>query len=525
MIIVTRIRLPLGSTKEEAEEAARRAVGCDGSYALRRVSYDLRRGQAAMVCSVTVSLGDPDREKSAASSGKNMQYSERQQLRPRPGTEKMNYRPVVVGAGPAGLFAAYLLSEYGYRPILLERGADVDSRAESVDSFFRGGSLDLSSNVQFGEGGAGTFSDGKLTTRINDGLCDYVLNTFCFFGAPDDILIKAKPHIGTDNLRGVVKRIREKIIENGGDVRFRSLVEDISTGSGGVTGVICSGEEIPAQTVVLACGHSARDTYSMLMSKGAVITAKPFSVGFRIEHLQEDVDRSLYGDLAGDSRLPAGEYSLSAHIAGRGVYTFCMCPGGTVVAAASENGGVVTNGMSGYLRNGINANSAVCVSINPSDYGTNPLKAMDFQRNLERAAFAAAGGGYAAPASDLGSFLDGRGGLRSEKVIPSYPRGVTAFDMEKLLGSGLSECLRGGLRAFAGKMDCFSDREAVLTGVETRTSAPVRIQREEDRQAAGIRGLYPCGEGAGYAGGIMSSAVDGLRTAAAIIERYNPVQG
>lgn len=525
MIIVSEIRLPMGSTREEAEEAARKAVGHEGEYALRKVSYDLRRGQASMVCSVTASLGDPDSEKRIASSGKGMQYSERQQLRPRPGSEKMEYRPIVVGAGPAGLFAAYLLSEYGYRPILLERGADVDARTAAVGSFFRGESFDPVTNVQFGEGGAGTFSDGKLTTRINDGLCDYVLNTFCFFGAPDDILTRAKPHIGTDNLRSIVKRIREKIIENGGEVRFLCCMDDIKVENGKITAISCSGSEIPAHTVVLACGHSARDTYSMLMSRGAVLTAKPFSVGFRIEHLQEDVDRSLYGDLAGDPRLPRGEYALSEHISGRGVYTFCMCPGGTVVAAASENGGVVTNGMSRYLRDGTNANSAVCVSVGPEDFGSNPRKAIDFQRNLERAAFAAAGGGYAAPASDVGSFLDGKGGLRSGKVVPSYPRGVVAFDMEKLFGSELSQCLRGGLRAFSGKMDCFSDREAVLTGVETRTSAPVRISRDEERQAVGIRGLYPCGEGAGYAGGIMSSAVDGLRTAAAIIERYSPLEG
>ena len=525
MIIVSGIRLPLGSTKEDAEKEALRQVGHPGNYSLRRVSYDLRRGQASMVCSVTASLGDAETEKRIASSGNGMQYSEIQQLRPRHGTEKMEYRPVVVGAGPAGLFAAYLLSEYGYMPILLERGADVDTRASRVDSFFSGGELDPDTNIQFGEGGAGTFSDGKLTTRINDGLCDYVLNTFCFFGAPDDILIKARPHIGTDNLRGIIKRIREKIIENGGEVRFLSCVEDITVENGHITGIRCSGNDIPVQTVILACGHSARDTYAMLMERGAVITAKPFSVGFRIEHLQEDVDRSLYGRYAGDPRLPKGEYNLSAHVGGRGVYTFCMCPGGTVVAAASESGSIVTNGMSRYLRDGKNANSAVCVSVGAEDFGSNPVKAMDFQRNLERAAYAAAGGGYLAPASSVGPFLEGKKGLRTGKVEPTYPRGVVAFDLEKILGSGLSECLRGGLRAFAEKMDCFSDPDAVLTGVETRTSAPVRINRNDDRQAVGIQGLYPCGEGAGYAGGIVSSAVDGLRTAAAVIERFCPFQG
>ena len=524
MIIVTGIRLPLGSSGQEAEEAARKKVGLPGEYALRRVSYDLRRGQASMVCSVTVSLSDPDTEKRVASSRDGMQYAEKQQLHPKTGTEKLESRPVVVGAGPAGLFAAYLLSEYGYRPILLERGADIDARTSSVDRFFAGGAFDQQTNIQFGEGGAGTFSDGKLTTRINDGLCDYVLNTFCFFGAPDDILTKARPHIGTDNLRNIVKRIREKITENGGEVRFLCQMEDITVRRGQLTGIKTTSGEMPVQAMVLACGHSARDTYSMLMERGALITAKPFSVGFRIEHLQSDVDRSLYGKLAGDPRLPKGEYNLSAKIAGRGVYTFCMCPGGTVVAAASENGGTVTNGMSTYLRDGNNANSAICVSVGPEDFGANPFKAIGFQKNIERAAFAAAGGNFAAPASDVGSFMDGKRGLNEGRVIPTYPRGLTAYDFERIFGTDLSECLRGGLRAFSEKMECFSDREAILTGVETRTSAPVRISRNEDRQAVGIQGLYPCGEGSGYAGGIMSSAVDGLRTAAAIIEKYSPFQ-
>jgi len=522
MIVVSGIRLPLGSTGEEAEEAARRAVGEAGDYALRKVSYDLRKGQAAMVCSVTASLGDPDTERRIASSRKGMQYMEKQQLRPRPGTGKLQNRPVVIGAGPAGLFAAYLLSEYGYRPLLLERGADVDTRTSAVETFFSGGEFSADTNVQFGEGGAGTFSDGKLTTRINDGLCDYVLNTFCFFGAPDDILTRAKPHIGTDNLRNIVRRIREKITENGGEVRFLCRVDDLITENGEVRGVRTRQGDIPAEAVILACGHSARDTYSMLMERGAVLTAKPFSVGFRIEHLQSEVDRSLYGKFAGDPRLPRGEYNLSAQVSGKGVYTFCMCPGGTVVAAASENGGTVTNGMSRYLRDGANANSAVCVSVGPEDFGQNPLRAMEFQRNLERAAFAAAGGNFAAPASDAASFLEGRKGLRIGSVKPTYPRELTPFDLEKIFGSRLTECLRGGLRAFASRMECFASGEAVLTGVETRTSAPVRINRGEDRQAEGIRGLYPCGEGSGYSGGIMSSAVDGLRTAAAVIERFSP---
>ncbi|MBQ9959518.1 MAG: NAD(P)/FAD-dependent oxidoreductase [Oscillospiraceae bacterium] len=524
MITISGIKLPLGSGEYEAAARARKLLGNPegGSYHMRRMSYDLRRGSAVQVCSVVAQFDDPALEQQLAARCPNARYSEKLRFCPETGSEHLPHRPIVVGSGPAGLFAAYLLSQYGYRPILLERGADVDSRVQAVESFFAGGELDRATNIQFGEGGAGTFSDGKLTTRIGDELCEFVLNTFVKFGAPEDILYKAKPHIGTDMLRGVVKRMREAIEENGGEVRFLSRVDDIHAENGRLAAVLCADEALPCEVAVLACGHSARDTFLMLADKGLTLTAKPFSVGLRIEHLQSDVDRSLYGKLAGDPRLPKGEYNLSAQVGGRGVYTFCMCPGGQVVAAASEAGGTVTNGMSCYARDGENANSAVCVSVDGKDFGRNPYRALEFQRSLERAAFAAAGGDFAAPANDVASFMAGKRTLNIGRVKPSYPRELRGFDMEKVLGSEICRALRGGLAAFSQKMRCFGDGEAILTGVETRTSSPLRIARGEDRQAIGMQGLYPCGEGAGYAGGIMSAAVDGLRTASAIIERYKP---
>lgn len=524
MIIVSGIRLPLGSTEQQAADAAKKMLGNpeNGVYHIRRMSYDMRRGRADQICSVTAEFADEEQEKKLASLCPGAQFSPKTAFAPVTGSEQMMSRPVIAGFGPAGMFAAYVLSEYGYRPLVLERGADVDTRVAAVENFFAGGDLDRTTNVQFGEGGAGTFSDGKLTTRINDELCDYVLNTFIKFGAPEAIRTKAKPHIGTDNLRGIVKAMREKIIENGGEVRFLSPLEDIAVRNGRVVGCRCPGGMIPAQALILACGHSARDTFQMLMSKDITVSVKPFSVGVRIEHLQEDVDRSLYGKLAGDPRLPKGEYSLSTHVNDRGVYTFCMCPGGTVVAAASEASGTVVNGMSNYLRDGENANSAVCVSVDSRDFGRNPYRAIEYQRELERVAYAAAGGRFAAPASNVSRFLEGKGGLTVGRVKPTYPRELRGYDLEKVLGTGISSCLRTGLRSFGLKLACFKDGDAVLTGVETRTSSPIRIERNEQRQAVGLEGLYPCGEGAGYAGGIMSAAVDGIRTAMAVMERYRP---
>ena len=525
MILVSDIRLPLGSSEEEAIEKARIRLGhpqAEGHYRLRRLSYDFRKGRALQVCSVLADFRDQQLEEQLIRGLDNCRQIEKKTLAPVIGNEPLAFRPVVVGSGPAGLFCAYLLSLHGYRPLLIERGAPMDERTKMVESFFLGGELDYETNVQFGEGGAGTFSDGKLTSRIHDELCEYVLHTFYRFGAPEDILYRAKPHIGTDQLKDIIKRMRAAIEENGGEVRFHCRLDDILVKDGAVYGVMTSQGAIPCQALILACGHSARDTFAMLADKSLSITTKPFSVGMRIEHLQSQVDASLYGKFAGNALLPPGEYQLSEQVNGRGVYTFCMCPGGQVVAAASEYGGSVTNGMSEYARDGKNANSAICVSVSGKDFGMNPFRAMEFQRQLEQAAYAAAGGHYPAPGCDVESFLEGRGNLRIGTVQPTYSRGVVGVDMEKIFGRELTAALRGGLRAFGRRMDCFRQEDGILTGVETRTSSPLRIERHEDRQAVGLMGLYPCGEGAGYAGGITSAAVDGLRTACALMERYCP---
>ncbi len=528
MLTVSGLRLALAEPDEAAVARALGLLGVSGDAVrqarLRRVSYDARHGGVCKVCSVAVELESPALEQQLAARTPGAAFSQRAPFRPVPGSEPLRARPVVIGFGPAGMFAALLLSEAGYRPLVLERGGAIERRVQSVGAFFAGGALDSECNVQFGEGGAGAFSDGKLTTRINDPLCDYVLETFVKFGAPADILYKAKPHVGTDKLREVVRALRLAVEKNGGEVRFGARVDDLLLRGGSLRAVVCGGAEIPAQAAVLCCGHSARDTFAMLRRRGLPLSAKPFSVGARIEHLQSDIDRAVFGRYAESPLVPRGEYALSARAAdGRGVYTFCMCPGGTVVAAASEPGGVAVNGMSEYARDGKNANSAVVVSVLPEDFGGDPFAAVAFQRRLEQAAYEMGGGGFCAPAQDLQSLLDGRAGLRITRVEPSYPRGVCAGDFRALFGQALCGALVQGIRGMGRRLRGFDGGGALLTGVETRTSSPVRVARGEARTAPGADGLYPCGEGAGYAGGIMSAAVDGLKTAAAIIERYRVV--
>ena len=529
MIVFSGIRIPLEKLDDigkQAAEAACRGFGIKESAlhsrALRRVSYDARHGRITAVCSVLLELKDKALEQKLCETHAAAKLYEKTRLEPVCGSKSfgaIGHRPVVVGFGPAGIFAAYLLSLYGYRPIVLERGGDVQSRKKAAESFCAGGGLDTENNVQYGEGGAGTFSDGKLTTRINDPLCDFVLETFVKFGAPDDILYKAKPHVGSDKLPGIVKGMRQAIIQNGGEVLFGRRADDIVCNNGNLSAVVCDGQAIETAAAIIACGHSARDTILMLGKKGLRLEPKPFSVGVRIEHPQRDIDTALYGEYAGDKRLPKGEYALSAQIEGRGVYTFCMCPGGSVVAAASETGGVVTNGMSNYARDGQNANSALVAAVGFD----NPFEGIEYQRGLERAAYEAGGGAYRAPAQDMAGFLSGRASLDIGRVKPTYPLGVTAYNLGVLLGPQIIRGLQKGIAVFDKKIKGFDAADAILTGPETRTSSPVRIERDpETREAAGMGGLYPCGEGAGYAGGIMSAAVDGLKSAVAIIERYKP---
>ena len=437
------------------------------------------------------------------------------------GDKPLKERPVVVGFGPCGMFCALILAEHGFRPIVIERGSDVKKRSDDVERFAKYGILNPESNIQFGAGGAGTFSDGKLVTRINDPKCSYVLSAFHRFGAPEEILYKAKPHIGTDYLKIVVSRMEEHIRELGGDIFFDTKFEDFKTDGRNVVSVSTNRGEIPCGALILALGHSARDTFSTLKSRGIPMVAKAFSVGVRIEHLQDDIDYALYGKAAGNPRLPKGEYNLSCHQGDRGVYTFCMCPGGQVVSAASEEGGVVTNGMSYYARDGKNANSAVAVSVNPEDYGATIENAIGFQRALERRAFEAGGKNYFAPCQTVGDFLGKTSGKEPSRIMPTYRNGmVTTTRLDSVLPSFVGEALKYGLSDFDRKIRGFAADDAVLTGVETRTSSPVRIPRNDQYRVEEYDNVYPCGEGAGYAGGITSAAVDGIKCAIALMSHY-----
>lgn len=423
--------------------------------------------------------------------------------------------PVVVGFGPSGMFCALALARCGLNPVVIERGADVDKRAETVDRYWNGNGLDSETNVQFGEGGAGTFSDGKLLTRISDVLCSYVLNEFVRHGAPDEIKYLAKPHIGTDNLRKIVKSIRKEIEDLGGKILFNTRLDGINVNlSGNVKSlVLSSGDTLECDSVFLCIGHSARDTVKKLMLSGLSVVPKPFSVGVRIEHLQKDIDNALYGDFAGADCLGAGQYTLSRKYGARAVYSFCMCPGGTVVASASEDGQIVTNGMSNYARDGLNANSAIAVSVDTSDYGNSVNGAIAFQEAIEKRAFSIAGGDNSAPIQTLRDFFEGRASSEPSTILPTYTGNTVIRNADYVFPKFITDNLRKGILDFNKDIDGFSCDNAILTFPETRTSSPVRIPRDSNYLALGFKNLYPCGEGAGYAGGITSAAVDGLRAA------------
>jgi uncharacterized FAD-dependent dehydrogenase len=435
-------------------------------------------------------------------------------------TKGLTPRPVVIGFGPCGLFAGLILAEMGLRPLILERGKPVRERTKDTFGFWRKGILNPSSNAQFGEGGAGTFSDGKLYSQIKDP--EYrgrrVLTEFVEAGAPPEILTAAKPHIGTFRLVPMIENMRAKIERLGGEIRFEALVEDILVEGGAIAGLkLHGGEEIACTQVAMAIGHSARDTFEMLHIRGVFFEAKSFSIGARIEHPQGLIDRCRYGAHAGHPDLGAADYSLAHRAAnGRGAYSFCMCPGGTVVAAASELGGVVTNGMSQYSRRERNANAAIVVEVTPTDYPQGPLAGIAFQRHWEERAFAAGGGDYHAPGQLVGDFLKSQASREFGGVNPSYKPGVRLGDLSECLPEFAVSAMREALLAFDARIKGFSMVDAVLTGVETRTSSPVRMTRGPDFQSLHLRGLYPAGEGAGYAGGILSAAVDGIRVAEAV---------
>ncbi|MCI2046824.1 MAG: hypothetical protein LKJ90_03815 [Faecalibacterium sp.] len=525
MLLIRNIRLPLSAGEDEAFSQALHLAHIPAekaaSLGVARLSVDARHGRPVLVYTVAVSMREPCAEGQYAAPP-DIALQQTPALVLQQGTQQPAHRPVVCGFGPAGMFAALLLARQGFCPIVLERGPALEKRVKAIEHFSATGELNLNANIQFGEGGAGTFSDGKLTTRIGDPLCGYVTQVFLQHGAPPEIAWQQKPHVGTDLLRGVIASIRAEILSLGGEIRFETALTGLETRGGRLCGVRTTGESIPCETLVLAVGHSARDTFSMLLESGLTLSCKPFSVGFRAEHLQSEIEKSLYHEAAGHPALPRGEYQLSQHVGSRCVYTFCMCPGGRVVAAASEQGRVVTNGMSCHARDGKNANAAVVISVDGGDFGQDPRRAIAFQRELEQKAYAAGsrGGAYAAPAENVTSFLAGEGRLNIGAVVPTYDRGVAAADLGALLGPELADGLRTGLRAFSHKIAGYTAPDAILTGLETRTSSPVRLARADSFESPELAGLYPCGEGAGYAGGIMSAAVDGLRAAGAICARY-----
>lgn len=538
MLLIRQLRLSLGSGRQAAFAAAQKKLGVTpGQVAfsgVSRLSVDARRTPPVLVYSVAVALKDPAAEPSLAGlpGVALLQQTPASLLPAGPPARRLGHRPVVCGLGPAGLFCALALVKEGYAPIVLERGPALDGpngRVQAVEAFLAGGALNPNANIQFGEGGAGTFSDGKLTTRIGDALCGLVAETLLAHGAPPEIAWQQRPHIGTDLLRGVILSMRRELEALGGQVLFNTALTGLVQKNGRLAGAETTAGLLPCDALVLAVGHSARDTFAMLKASGLPLCCKPFSVGVRAEHLQSEIDKGLYHGAAGHPGLPPGEYQLSRRLPGFGgrcVYTFCMCPGGQVVPAASEEGGVVTNGMSLHARSGPNANAAVVVSLDGGDFGGDAMRAVAFQRRLEQAAFAAGGGGYAAPAETLGSFLEGRGELALGRVNPSYARGVRPADLGGLLGDELSGALRAGLRAFGRMLPGYDAPDTVLTGPETRTSSPVRLERSGDTmEALALPGLYPCGEGAGYAGGIVSAAVDGLRAARAILAAWRPAAG
>lgn len=457
-------------------------------------------------------------------------FEKDQHVRPSPDTSykyvaqapaHLSERPVVIGLGPCGLFAGLLLAQMGFKPIILERGKEVRERTKDTFGFWRKKPLNTESNVQFGEGGAGTFSDGKLYSQVKDPkhYGRKVMSEFVAAGAPDEIMYVSKPHIGTFKLVNMVEKMRANIIALGGEIRFSTRVDDLLLTDGEVTGLqLSSGETLPCRHVVLAVGHSARDTFEMLYQRGVYVEAKPFSVGFRIEHRQSMIDECRFGSNAGNPLLGAADYKLVHHCSnGRTVYSFCMCPGGTVVAAASEEGRVVTNGMSQYSRNERNANSAIVVGIDPErDYPGHPLAGIELQRKLEAQAFVLGGENYDAPAQLIGDFLAGTASTEFGEVQPSYTPGVKLTDLSKVLPDFAIAAIREAIPAFDQQIKGFARPEGLLTGVETRTSSPICIKRGADFQSLNVKGLYPAGEGAGYAGGILSAGIDGIKVAEAV---------
>ena len=526
MLRIDNLKLPVGASEEELRAACAHALRVSAealvSVHLLRRSIDAREG-VKLVCAAAVEVRN-EAGVLKRCKNKNVQpYAPKKYTPPAP-VSAPEVSPVVIGAGPAGLFCALLLARCGARPILLERGRAVEQRKRDVERFWHTGELNLTSNVQFGEGGAGAFSDGKLNTGTKDERHGYILEEFVRFGASEDILVDAKPHVGTDKLYIVLQNLRREIIDRGGEVRFSHTLTDIELDGGSVRALRVSSPEgdyvLPARHVVLAPGHSARDTFAMLQVRGVPMEPKPFAVGVRIEHRQRDMDAAQYKEAAGTPGLPPTSYKLSCHTKeGRGVFSFCVCPGGEVVAAASEENRVVTNGMSEFARDGENINGGLLVSVTPEDFPSgDTLAGVQFQRALEDAAYRLGGGGYRAPAQRVEDFLAHRPSTGAGNVAPTYRPNVTWCDLHDCLPPFVCRALEEGIPMLGRKLKGFDSPDAVLTAVETRSSSPVRIVRDNLSFQSALRGLYPCGEGAGYAGGIMSAAADGLRVAEKILE-------
>ncbi|EPS3385659.1 NAD(P)/FAD-dependent oxidoreductase [Vibrio vulnificus] len=527
MIRLTELRLPLDHEEGALLEAITAKLGISAeqvlSFSMFRRGYDARKKTNIQLI-YTLDIEVANQDKLLA------KFSKDPHVRETPDMEykyvaqapaNLTERPIVIGFGPCGLFAGLVLAQMGFNPIIVERGKEVRERTKDTFGFWRKRTLNPESNVQFGEGGAGTFSDGKLYSQVKDPnfYGRKVITEFVEAGAPEEILYVSKPHIGTFKLVTMIEKMRAKILELGGEIRFSTRVDDIHMEDGQITGVTLSnGEELKSRHVVLAVGHSARDTFEMLHERGVYMEAKPFSVGFRIEHKQSMIDEARFGSNAGNPILGAADYKLVHHCKnGRTVYSFCMCPGGTVVAATSEEGRVVTNGMSQYSRAERNANSAIVVGISPEiDYPGDPLAGIRFQRELESNAYRLGGENYDAPAQKIGDFLKGRDPSALGDVEPSFTPGIKLTDLEKALPPFAIEAIREAIPAFDRKIKGFASEDGLLTGVETRTSSPVCIKRDKEYQSVNLKGFYPAGEGAGYAGGILSAGIDGIKVAEAV---------